>query len=94
MWKLIVVARDHPQLWRSLTAQFAADEGVQVILDRRHGQRPQRSQGWDSEGRGMIDRRRPPRMEADVHSRGYIFARPEQFTWRLPLGDVLTWGWF
>ncbi len=93
MWKLIIVARNHPQLWRLLKTQFAADEGVEVILDRRHDHGQQPSQGREG-GRRMLERRRPSRIEADIDSRGYIFACPEQLTWRLPLGGLLTWGGF
>jgi hypothetical protein len=72
---LVVVARDQPDLRQSLTQHFAANEDVQVLLDRRQGQRRQRVQTYERDRRGP-DRRRPPCIENDVSCRQYVIARP------------------
>jgi len=72
---LIVVARDQPDLWQSLTRHFEANKDVQVLLDRRQGERRQRVQTYERDRRGP-DRRRPPCIENDVSSRQYVIVRP------------------
>lgn len=37
---LLVVSRDHPELHRRLTDDFTDDPAVEVVLDRRTGERP------------------------------------------------------
>ncbi|MBI1734916.1 MAG: hypothetical protein HYR51_07060 [Candidatus Rokubacteria bacterium] len=37
MRHLVIVARDRPELFDSLTHRFAADPGVDVMVDRRLG---------------------------------------------------------
>jgi hypothetical protein len=73
---LVVVARDQSDLWQSLTRHFAASEDVQVLLDRRQGERRQRLQTYEQDRRGP-DRRRPPSTENDVCCRQYVIARPQ-----------------
>jgi len=90
---LIVTARNHPDLYGYLRRQFAGDEKVQVLLDRRHEER--RRQG---------DLRKPDRRKGDrrggrgtgngLTSHGFVVIR--QFSgvqWRPPwwgpdMGDV------
>ena len=73
---LVVVTRNQPDLWQSLTRHLAANEDVQVLLDRRQGERRQRVQTYELDRRGL-DRRRPPRIENDVCSRQYVIVRPQ-----------------
>jgi hypothetical protein len=73
---LIIVARDQPDLWASLTQHFVWNEDVQVLLDRRRRDRRQRVQTLGQERRGA-DRRRPPRIETDVRFRQFVIVRPE-----------------
>lgn len=73
---LIIVTRDQPDLWASLTQHFVANEDVQVLLDRRQGDRRQRVQTLGRERRGA-ERRRPPSIETDVRFRQFVIVRPE-----------------
>lgn len=73
---LVVVAGDQPDLWQSLTRHFAGNQDVQVLLDRRQGERRQRVQTYELDRRGP-DRRRPPSIESDVCHRQYAIARPQ-----------------
>jgi hypothetical protein len=75
MRALVVVAQDQTDLWQSLTQHFSANEDVQVLLDRRQGERRQRVQTYERDRRGP-DRRRPPSIENDVSHRRYVIARP------------------
>ena len=74
---LIVVARDQPHLWQSLTVYCAGNENVEVLLDRRLWVRRQRAQSDGPDRRG-VDRRRPISIENDVHSRQYVIVRSQQ----------------
>ena len=76
MRALVVVARDEPELWQSLTQHFSANEDVQVLLDRRQGERRQRVQAYERDRRGP-DRRRPPSIESGVSHPRYVMARPQ-----------------
>ncbi len=73
---LIIVARDKPDLCLSLREHFAANEDVEVLLDRRLGERRQRAQRCEPDRRGP-DRRRPPSIEHDFRSRQFVIVRPE-----------------
>jgi len=90
---LVVTARNHPDLYGYLRRQFAGDEKVQVLLDRRHEERrrqgdlrkPDRRKGDRRGGRGMGN---------GLTSHGFVVIR--QFSgvqWRPPwwgpdMGDV------
>ena len=55
---LFVVARGQVELWRQLTRDFAEDEEVRVVLDRRRGERRQRDEPrlpdrWVHDRRGL-----------------------------------------
>lgn len=81
---LVVVARDRPEVWQSLTRQFAGSADVQVLLDRRQCDRRQGDRRQQSRthalDRRCRDRRRPPRIETDVRARHYVIVRPQQRT--------------
>jgi hypothetical protein len=78
MRTLIIVARDEPELWQSLKAQFAADETVEVILDRRLRERRQRIQACEPDRRGADHRLW--RIETDLRSRRYVIVGPQPRT--------------
>jgi hypothetical protein len=71
--KLVVVRRGHFATFELLIRTFSDDPGVQIIWDRRMGERRQ-----SIDGRGPADRRRgsdrrrvPPSQWAQMH---YMFA--------------------
>ena len=45
---LLIVARTEPDLWRYLKHNFAGDDKVEVVLDRRRGER-RRQPGTEKE---------------------------------------------
>ena len=72
---LIIVARDQPDLWRSLQEHIGAtNRDVEILLDRRLWERRQRFQRCEPDRRGS-DRRRPPSIENDVRSRQFVIVR-------------------
>ena len=56
---MLIVARNQPDLCDYLIRNFTGDEKVQVLLDRRRGQRRQRVQPHEPERR-QAERRRQP----------------------------------
>ena len=58
--KLIVVRRGHFATFELLTRTFANDPGVQIIWDRRMGERRQATNGHAIGERRQGDRRRTP----------------------------------
>jgi hypothetical protein len=72
---LIIVAREQRDLWRSLVDEFQDVEQIQVLLDRRHGERrtPWGPVAYDRRAR---ERRTLPRLEDDLHARQYLLVRP------------------
>ncbi len=72
---LIIVAREQGALWRSLVHEFQNVAQVQILLDRRHGERrtPRGPVAYDRRAR---DRRSRPRLEDDLHARQYVLVRP------------------
>jgi len=73
---LIVVSRDQPDLWRHLRQMFTGIDGVDVVLDRRHGGRWQWAQSRGYEERGE-DRRRPRNSDAGFAHRSFVVVNPE-----------------
>ncbi len=72
---LIIVAREQQELWRSLVDEFRDVEQVQILLDRRRGERrmPRGPVAYDRRTR---ERRSLPRLEDDLHARQYVLVRP------------------
>lgn len=72
---LIIVAREQCDLWRSLADEFRDVGQIQILLDRRHGERrtPWGPVAYDRRTR---DRRSRPRLEDDLHARQYVLVRP------------------
>jgi hypothetical protein len=72
---LIIVARGQQELWRSLAHEFQNVRQIQILLDRRHGERrtPRGPVAYDRRAR---DRRSLLRLENDLHARQYVLVRP------------------
>ena len=70
--ELFIVARDRADLYRYLSQTFAAAENVEVIWDRREGERRRTSNGAIPERRRR-DRRGRLTVEADLRTVGYAF---------------------
>lgn len=58
--RLVIVRRGHFATYELLTRTFADDSTVQIIWDRRMGERRQTSGGPDNGERRRADRRRVP----------------------------------
>ena len=74
---LFIVARGQPDLWHHLTRDFAGDEEVQVLLDRRRGERRQHLQPNEPERR-RSDRRRQPSIDNDLRYRSFVILHQQQ----------------
>lgn len=74
---LLIVARSQPDLSHYLKNNFAGDEKVEVILDRRRGERRQRVQPHEPERR-QGERRRQPGTEKDLVYRPLVIVRRPQ----------------
>lgn len=74
---LFIVSRQHPDLYAYLRERFATDDAVEVILDRRLGQRRQRDTAPDTDRR-RADRRERPEVEMELRTRSHaIITIPE-----------------
>lgn len=74
---LFIVSRQHPDLYAYLRERFATDTAVEVILDRRLGQRRQR-QALTEVDRRKADRRVRPEVEVELQTRSHaIITIPE-----------------
>jgi hypothetical protein len=74
---VFVVSRQHPDLYAYLRERFANDAAVEVILDRRLGQRRQRAEERDVDRR-RADRRARPEVELELQTRSHaIITIPE-----------------
>jgi hypothetical protein len=58
--KLVIVRRGHFATFELLTRSFAGDPSVQIIWDRRMGERRLSAEGRDNGERRSSDRRRTP----------------------------------
>lgn len=74
---LLLVARNQPDLWRYLKNNFAGDQKVEVILDRRRGERRQRIEPHEPERR-RAERRRQPGLDNDLSYRSFVIVRLPQ----------------
>src|SRR5262244_1076052 len=71
-----IVARDQTSLCEYLTRQFAAEENVEVFLDRRSGRdRRTAEAGADTVERRSTDRRHQPFVDTQLRSLGYAMFR-------------------
>ena len=70
--ELFIVARDRPDLYRYLTQTFADADNVEVIWDRRSGER-RASIAEATPERRRRDRRTRPNIDDDLRTVGYAF---------------------
>ncbi len=63
---LIIVAREEPDLWLYLTRSYGGIQGLEVLLDRRQGERRHQVQPYTPERR-QAERRRLPAPEKNRH---------------------------
>ena len=70
--ELFIVSRDRADLYRYLTQTFAGAENVEVIWDRRAGERRILNDAASPERR-RTDRRARRNVEADLKAVGYAF---------------------
>lgn len=70
---LLIVALDRPQVYEYLRQVFSSDKPIQVLLDRRRGERRQRNEPHAPERR-----RGQRRSAAGRHPRSdwFVFVRP------------------
>jgi hypothetical protein len=69
---LFIVARDHASLFRYLREQFASEEGVEVLLDRRRAvSRVAGALAGLEPGGG--DRRQRCSVDSELRLKGYVF---------------------
>lgn len=68
---VFIVSPGQRELFESLTRTFADDTSVQVILDRRTGERRQRSEQGAAVERRQADRRRDLEVQKRLSARGY-----------------------
>jgi hypothetical protein len=71
----IIVARDQQELWQALTREFKGIPEIQVLLDRRQGERRRVAQPVVQDRRGG-QRRSLPHLEDDLRARQYVLVRP------------------
>ena len=76
---LIIVARDQADLCGYLTRHFHEFKRVQVLLDRRQGDRRRQVQRHEPERR-RVERRWPLTSDTDLRSRPFMVVVPEPTT--------------
>jgi hypothetical protein len=84
---IIVVGRDQAELYEYFRWGFAQTAGVEVVMDRRLGERRDRRDGeGPRDDRRKADRRRVASARAELLSRGFLIAR------RDPRAGARDWG--
>lgn len=73
---LFIVAREHPELCAHLEREFMSEEGVEVILDRRQGERRRRAIRTTEERRRR-DRRSHPPIQHELNTLNFALVRAE-----------------
>src|SRR5687768_16003069 len=79
---VFIVSRQHRDLYAYLRERFASDPAVEVVLDRRFGQRRQRQAAVDAERR-QSDRRQRPEVEVELQTRSHAIITIDDVT-----GDI------
>ena len=74
---LLIVARSQPDLCSYLADNFAGDEKVEVLLDRRRGERRRRTEPHEPERR-QGERRHDPSGDKDFGYRSLVIVRKSQ----------------
>jgi hypothetical protein len=84
---LVVVGRDQAELYEYFRWGFGRIPGVEVVLDRRLGERRGRRNGQGLvEERRKSDRRRTAGARAELRARGFLIAQ------RDPHAGARDWG--
>jgi hypothetical protein len=84
---LIVVGRDQGELYEYFRWGFGQTPGVEVVLDRRLGERRGRRNGHGpADDRRKGDRRRAGATRGEILARGFLIAR------RNPSAGARDWG--
>jgi hypothetical protein len=84
---LVVVGRDQAELYEYFRWGFGQTPGVEVVLDRRLGERRGRRNGHGpADDRRKGDRRRSAATRAELLARGFLIAR------RDPQPGARDWG--
>ncbi len=71
MRDLLIVARNEPELYEYLKQRFVGRPDVEVILDRRVGERRREQVATSSERRRGGDRRERPQVDEDIKTLGF-----------------------
>jgi hypothetical protein len=71
--EIFIVARDRPDLYRYLSQTFSDAENVQVIWDRRDGERRAGTDTIRNPERRQGDRRRRAAVDQELRNVGYAF---------------------
>src|SRR5262249_45394805 len=71
--EIFIVGRDRPDLYRYLSQTFSDAENVQVIWDRRAGERRAAAVTPHEPERRRADRRRRPAVDQELRNVGYAF---------------------
>jgi hypothetical protein len=71
--EIFIVARDRPDLYRYLSQTFSDAENVQVIWDRRAGERRAAPFAARNPERRQNERRRRTAVEQELRNVGYAF---------------------
>jgi hypothetical protein len=74
---LFLVARDQPDLYLSLQREFADEPDIEVMLDRRLGQRRRERLNSGPERR-RSDRRARPNVDLHLRSIGWAVVHPDR----------------
>lgn len=76
---LFIVARHNDHLYRSLVRTFAGDDTVEIVLDRRVGQRREAVEATADQERRERDRRRLADIERQLRRRGWAVVTVKPF---------------
>ena len=88
---LVIAARSNSDLYDYLRQQFAGDETVQVLLDRRRAERRRQDSGTRQRRRG--ERRHVRGRESDLATHGFVIVRrPAGLLWHPPWWTAETPG--
>ncbi len=73
---LFIVARDQPDLWHHLKQDFAQDEEIHVVLDRRRGERRRHMQPHEPDRRQ--GGRRRVTIDTDLRYRSFVILHEQE----------------
>ena len=74
---LFIVSRQQPDLYRYLSREFSTESDVEVVLDRRHGERRIRGERRTTPrgDRRRTERRGQTDLGSQLNTLGYAFVR-------------------